>query len=38
MEPGALRDGKVIEWKCGKCEKFLTVMGREEGIDPKRPA
>jgi len=37
MEPDALRAGKIIEWKCGKCEKFLTVMGRAEGTDPERP-
>ena len=34
MEAGAIADGKVIEWKCGKCEKFLTVMGRAEDQIP----
>ena len=36
MEPDALRDGKIVEWKCGKCDKFLTVMGHAEDTDPKR--
>lgn len=36
MEPDALREGKIIEWKCGKCEKYLTKIGRAEGTDPKR--
>lgn len=27
MEPGALRDGCLLEFKCGKCDRTVTVMG-----------
>lgn len=39
MEAGALRDGCLLEFKCGKCNRTLTMIGGcdEEPSEAKRP-
>ncbi len=34
MEAGALRDGCLLEFKCGKCNRTLTVIGGCDGEPP----
>ena len=34
MERDAVREHRVIEWKCSSCGAFRTEMGRAEGLTP----
>jgi hypothetical protein len=29
MESDALRDQKLLEFKCGKCERTITMIGQD---------